>query len=265
MTIDKRQRELLSHLTNFEIIDQCPICGSELEIPLTFSTIYCTNPKCIAKIEYRIQKIKEDLMLEDFDTIGFIQKFNITTPYEIYKYNPERDGSIDDIKTLEESKQIYKRINYHRRMLLIEYLRRSNLPYLRNYSEIFLDTTLDEIYKNLETEGIYYIQNKLGVPNEDITMVAVELMRELLNHKDEIYKGLEAVQILEHKEVVGVYFMNTKPKDFLLELNYAQDDKYYYESKIDVAEYIYMTEVSEYSLIDKIKGTIVTDYRTILR
>jgi NAD-dependent DNA ligase len=150
-------KDIKKEFPNKELVEDlpenCEECGAELMALHSLESIKCPNKKCIGKIKDRLYRLCLDIGLEEMTRDycdGFITKFKVTNPYAIFLYNPNKDGPINDNATLNQSKTIYKNINYRRGMILSEFIKIGHMGAISKYSNyIFKDFVYFENLSNI--------------------------------------------------------------------------------------------------------------------
>lgn len=255
-----KNKEIFPNISLEELPKNCPYCKEPLEITITFSKYYCKNPYCVGKIAYSIEKLFQELGIKKVNIEQMIKINGLKTTYDLLKYHPNKQPSLDGNLTKTESEEIYRRINYFREMNLVDYLRRSYIKTISKYADIFKGETIESIYENLEKEGLAYIQKKLNLGDTDISPVAINIMQELITYEEDIKSALPYIKLVKDKEEIGVYFVEEPDnKDFLLELNNREPNKYYYKTSRKDAPYIFMNKIRNYAILKMLEGVVITN------
>ena len=240
--------------------ETCASCGSPNEILETLSTLPCSNPKCIAKVGYRLFRMIREIGIDLLDVeecIRFLQEFNTTNPYSIFLYNPG-DGELYLGCGMEKSKQIYKMLNKRRGMLLSEYIKIGQLENLSDSAEKLLKNydSLASFYNDL-ADGIPFIQKLLledtdfSEDNESICVDAVLIYETFMKYREDLEKGLDGVVILKPDRTMSVIFANNvtdfeSNQEFLYTINkQLKNQIYLYQTNIlsDKVDLVYWEQI----------------------
>lgn len=234
--------------------EYCEFCGSPNEVLESFTSLRCSNPKCISKIAGRLKMMLNDIgvfSLDLDDCMNFLRHFQSENPYSIFLYNPNDDGELFEGFGIEKSKSFYKSLNKKRGMLLWEYIKIGNFKELIGSAEkLFKDyNDINSFYLDMSTNGIPFIQRKLlegtQYENDDsyICVDAVKIFHVLQENKEDIEEGLQGVVLLKPMIKMGVFFANKvdgfdSNKDFLYAVN----------KKLKNNIYLYPTDLIDDSL-----------------
>lgn len=167
-------------------------CGAPLEISETLTGLHCSNPRCRGKLVVRIRTICKSLGILDFgeSTIEkFIDYYGVTNALDIYEL--QLGMVLGEGVSLDFSNKIIKQIIEKKEFLLWEYVMHANLPYLQTSSrDIFQGyDTLEEAYKDIELGGVDFIQSKLGIGVDGVSVRAVKIYNSLIEFKDDLLEG----------------------------------------------------------------------------
>lgn len=187
----------------------CPTCGYETLITETLTSLSCSNPHCLEKSVQRLVMLLKDL---DIKSLGeakcrqFLEYFEITNPYCIFMYEPD-DGVLYEGASPSFSDKFYKQLSdSKRRMTLSEYVKIGNLPGIRDSAhKLFGDyDSLEEFYDDLESEGITFVQDLLGIKREEdpdgwgddpVSVRAVAVYNTLVDFKEDLFEAIDYVDI----------------------------------------------------------------------
>lgn len=190
----------------YECLPQvCPICGMPMEISETLTGLHCSNPRCYSKVTQRLLAIANSLGVKDLGESRaekFILNFGITNPLDIFTYDPDEDGQMDESISLELSKRIVDQFRERNKFTLAEFVRTANLPNIQmSASAIFGQfDDLAEAYKAIEAGGVEYIRDCLNInkkDSEDISIRALKVYESLMTYKADLFEGIKYVQIIK--------------------------------------------------------------------
>ena len=181
----------------------CPECEFPMQMTEALTQLSCSNPKCSVKVTQRLLAIANHIGVKDLGESKaekFIKGFGIDNPLAIFAYEPEEDGVLGESVSLEVSKHIADQFQAKKRFTLSEYVRMANIPFIQtSASVIFGDyDDLEEAYKAIESGGVDYIANKIGVAKEDtISIRATKIYDSLMTFKSDLLAGVKYVDIIK--------------------------------------------------------------------
>lgn len=178
----------------------CPTCGSAMEIRESLTGLQCSNPRCPDKLVMRIRAICQSIGVLNFgeSTIEkFLEYYEVTNPLNIFAL---RKGMlISDEISQEVSDKITMQIESKRDFLLWEYVKVANLPDVQTSAkDIFGDyTCLKDAYADIEAGGVSFIQQKLGISNNnEVSVRALKIYNSLMVFKDDLFECEQDVNII---------------------------------------------------------------------
>ena len=215
----------------------CPTCGAPLEIRETLTGLTCSNPRCPDKVVMRIRSICTDLNILQFGekTIEeFVRYHELTNPLNIFELQPGMllyEGASEDL-SYKIISQIYKKRNF----LLWEYVMIANLPDVRTSAQKIFDgyKTLQDAYADIESGGVDFIQQRLGINADgEISVQAMKVYKSLIEFKDDLFEDIDSVNIIstEGKMILNVVCSDqvgngfAKKKDFYDYINSKFGDR----------------------------------------
>lgn len=215
----------------------CPTCGAPLEIRETLTGLTCSNPRCPDKVVMRIRSICTDLNILQFGekTIEeFVRYHELTNPLNIFELQPGMllyEGASEDL-SYKIISQIYKKRNF----LLWEYVMIANLPDVRTSAQKIFDgyKTLQDAYADIESGGVDFIQQRLGINADgEISVQAMKVYKSLIEFKDDLLEDIDSVNIIstEGKMILNVVCSDqvgngfAKKKDFYDYINSKFGDR----------------------------------------
>lgn len=180
----------------------CFECDSPMELSETLTGLHCSNPRCPSKVAQRLFAICNSIGVKNIGrkrAEGFVKKFGIENPLCIFTYEPEEDGELCDGVSLDTSIQIMEQFKNKKSFTLTEYVRVANLPYLQTSCvSIFGDyDDLSKAYKDIESGGVGFIQDKLDIKGGDtLSIRALKVYESLMLYKSDLFEGLNFVNII---------------------------------------------------------------------
>lgn len=200
-----------------------PSCGSPTEISAVLTGLHCSNPRCPDKIVKRITHIMSDLGVKDFGgsrAADFVATYGVRNPLAVFAYEPS-DGTLGSGISMELSQRIFDQINKKKSFALWEYVRTAHLPYIQS-SALTLFGEFDNLadaYDKIESGGVEYIREKLGIQKQDnkmpedaevledeysdlevsipsVSVRAVKIFEVLMTFKQDLFEYLDFVTII---------------------------------------------------------------------
>lgn len=149
------------------------VCGADHYITETLSMIYCSNPFCLEKMVDRQVSMLVDLGIKNMGASkckSFLSDNGITNPYAIFAYDPDEDGPLYEGCSMKFSKAMFDQIDEKRSMTLADYIAIGNLPGIQTKAKKLVQgfDDLNVFYEELETEGIMFVQNQLGIKGKRV-------------------------------------------------------------------------------------------------
>lgn len=188
----------------------CETCGAPLEMRESLTGLTCSNSRCPDKIVMRIKAICGDLGILYFGEAKireFINYYGVTNPLNVLAL---KSGMLVSDTTSEEmSEKIISQIEKKKSFLLWEYVMIANLPYVRTSAQKIFGgyNSLEEAYADIETGGVDFIQEKLGINSDvEVSVQAMKIYQSLMEYKEDLMECLVDVNIvsLEGKKEFNV-------------------------------------------------------------
>ena len=183
------------------IPEDCPTCGAPMEMSESLTGLHCSNPRCPDKLVMRIKAICQDLGILNFgeSTIEkFLNYYEVTNPLNIFAL---RKGMlISDEVSEAVSENIISQIEEKKNFLLWEYVRVANIPGVQTSAkDIFTGySNLTEAYKDIESGGVAFIQEKLGINGDnEVSIRAMKVYKSLMEFKDDLLECECEVNIID--------------------------------------------------------------------
>ena len=181
--------------------DECPECGSPLEMSETLTQLRCSNPWCPSKVAQRMVAIASAIGVKDLGesrALSFVRHFGIANPLMLFGYEPDEDGAMSEDISMEVSRGIARQFSERRRFTLAEYVRVANLPFIQNSAFTLFDgfDDLGEAYAAIEAGGVEYVQKRLGVADGDLSVRALRCWDALMTYKEDLLQAVEWVEIV---------------------------------------------------------------------
>lgn len=185
--------------------EYCDTCGAPMEIGETLTGLHCSNPRCKDKMVMRIKAVCNDLGILRFgeSTIEkFIDYYDPESPMDIFELEEGMDLAPDVSPKI--SLDVIHQIKEKNKMQLWEYVMFTNIPFVRTSArKIFQGyKNLDEAYKDIESGGIAFIQDKLGIKNDEVSIQAIKIYNNLTEYKYDLYCGIGHIQIIDMSDKI---------------------------------------------------------------
>lgn len=135
----------------------------------------------------------------------FMEYYIVNNPMCIFALQPGM--VVSDEISKDVSDKIIAQLVEKRNFLLWEYVMYSNLPYLKtNAKKIFQGyRTLEDAYRDIESGGVDFIQQKLGIKCDgEVSVQAMKIYSTLIEYKNDLFECLVDVNIIdlgEKKEI----------------------------------------------------------------
>lgn len=179
----------------------CPTCGGVMELSESLTGLHCSNPRCPDKLVMRIKAICQDLGILGFgeSTIEkFLEYHRITNPLSIFSL---RKGMVLSDEVSEKvSDSIISQIEEKRNFLLWEYVRVANIPNVQTSARNIFQgySSLRDAYADIESGGIAFIQDKLGIDNNgEVSIKAMKIYKSLMEYKGDLLECEGDVNIID--------------------------------------------------------------------
>lgn len=182
-------------LISSEIIKMIPkrcLCGSELTISDSFKTLRCINSNCKQQLVNRIQRTlnKIGIVINCDDTYILVNKLKLISPYQVfdlkkaYENNIISNSDIDSLESIINKLEDFKNKAYKLYEIVelcgIESIELISEKLFRNFNSI------DEIYVEIDTAQVSFINERLGINTSDSAIMALEIYNILLDIKEEL-------------------------------------------------------------------------------
>lgn len=227
----------------------CPDCGADMVISDTLKELSCKNPYCKGKVAQRMTAMLIDMGVKNMGEsrcLKFIEGTGLTYPSAILQWEPKY-GDIDDLST-EFLSSIKAQIDKHRKMMLWEYIKYSNIPYLRDTArELFKEYhDLEQFYKLMENKGdgaVLFIQDILGIKESGVLSTrALNIYTSLTMYKEELIEGLKYVDIIIPNKTLNICISTSVGAGFTNKADFANQMNLRYG---DVCHINYLTAVTK--------------------
>lgn len=178
---------------------KCDECDSSLVISETMTGLHCSNPRCKSKVIMRIKAICKSLGILDFgeSTISkFIDYYGVTNSLDMFEL---QEGYILSDEVSEKvSSKVIKQIEENKNFVLWEFVQVANLPFVQTSArKIFQGyNNLTDAYRDIEEGGVDFIQEKLGISKEKVSLQALKIYTTLIEFKEDLLEGESHVNII---------------------------------------------------------------------
>lgn len=179
----------------------CDTCGEPMEISESLTGLHCSNPRCKDKMVMRIKSLCKDLGVLNFgeSTIEkFVDYYEPDSPMDVFEL---QEGMLLYGDASEKvSLDVIRQIKQKSKMQLWEYVMYANIPFVRTSArKIFQGyKTLDEAYEDIESGGIGFIQDRLGINDcNEVSVQAIKVFNNLMDYKYDLFCGIGNVEIID--------------------------------------------------------------------
>lgn len=188
----------------------CPECGEETVITKTLSILSCSASNCSGSAAQRLVALIKDIGVLGMGlskSKAFFEYYGLTNPYAIFAFepvdqygNPSPDGADVLAPNISHkvSMEIYNQVDRKRNMTLAEYVKIGNLQGVRDSAYSLFDAydNLETFYQDFEQQGgVAFIQKKLGISADRVSVKAYQVANVLTKHKQELMDFIEYVNI----------------------------------------------------------------------
>lgn len=194
--VAKRLRSVAPKLAS-ALPSQCPRCEWPLASSIDLAAIICVNPRCSAKIEdyayHVIQGIDVTTVSPD-DVRKYVEQTGTRNPLSILTVQPGEllyEGAdpalADDISEAVAAADLTP----------AEFVALPHLPHVgRDEAEALFtdDVPLERAYKPIKDGGVPYVQARLAIPNDTVSLHAGRVYETLLEFEEDLtttWKQLE--------------------------------------------------------------------------
>ena len=147
----------------------------------------------------RIKAICKSLGILDFgeSTISkFIDYYGVTNSLDMFEL---QEGYILSDEVSEKvSSKVIKQIEENKNFVLWEFVQVANLPFVQTSArKIFQGyNNLTDAYRDIEEGGVDFIQEKLGISKEKVSLQALKIYTTLIEFKEDLLEGESHVNII---------------------------------------------------------------------
>lgn len=237
----------------------CPDCGADMVISDTLKELSCENPYCKGKVAQRMTAMLVDMGVKNMGEsrcLKFIEETGLNYPSAILQWEP-KFGDIGDLSE-EFLSGIKKQIDEHRTMMLWEYVKYSNIPYLRDTArELFKEyNDLKQFYAIMESKGdaaVVFIQEILGIKESGVLSVrALNIYQSLVIYKEELLEGLKYVNIIVPDKTLNICISTSVGQGYANKADFANQMNQRYGNKCHINFLSTVTKNCDYLIWSKI-------------
>ena len=237
----------------------CPDCGADMIISDTLKELSCENPYCKGKVAQRMTAMLIDMGVKNMGEsrcLKFIEETGLNYPSAILQWEP-KFGDIGDLSE-EFLNGIKKQIDEHRTMMLWEYVKYSNIPYLRDTArELFKEyNDLKQFYAIMESKGdaaVVFIQEILGIKESGVLSIrALNIYQSLVIYKEELIEGLKYVNIIVPDKTLNICISTSVGQGYANKADFANQMNQRYGNKCHINFLSTVTKNCDYLIWSKI-------------
>ena len=206
----------------------CPDCGADMTISDTLKELSCENPYCKGKVAQRMTSMLIDMGVKNMGEnrcLKFIEATGLRYPSAILQWEPKY-GAIGELSE-DFLNGIKTQIDSHRKMMLWEYIKYSNIPYLRDTArELFKEYhDLNQFYDIMESKGdgaVLFVQNIIGIKETGVLSTrALNIYKSLVVYKEELLEGLKYVNIIVPDRTLNICISTSVGAGFANKADFA--------------------------------------------
>lgn len=193
---------------------ECPDCGADLTISDTLKELSCSNSMCRGKIAKRMESMLADMGVKNMGEnrcLAYVDATGATSPMHILGY---QNGAVGEMSEA-FMQGIKDQLDTKRTMMLWEYIKFSNIPFVRDTARQVFDRytdlnkfydDLDKVDEKLSYGGIRYIQQLLGIKENSATfsIKAINVYMALTTYRETLLNGLNYVNILVPAKTLNI-------------------------------------------------------------
>ena len=219
----------------------CPDCGAGMQISESLKELSCSNPYCKGKVAQRMVAMLADMGVKNMGEsrcLKWIEATGLNYPASILQWE-DTDGAVGDLSA-DFLHSVKEQIDANRSMMLWEYIKYSNVPYLRDTArELFKGyNDLRQFYNVLESyndSGVLFIQEQLGIKDEGVlSLRALNIYTSLTVYKDELLAGLQFVNIIVPQSTLNVCISTSVGKGYSSKADFVNQMNHKYGGKCHV-------------------------------
>ena len=220
-----------------------------MTISNTLKELSCENPYCKGKVAQRMTAMLMDMGVKNMGEnrcLKFIEVTGLRYPSAILQWTPAY-GAIGELSE-EFLSGIKKQIDEHKTMMLWEYIKYSNIPYLRDTArELFKNYhDLQQFYDIMESKGdaaVLFIQEILGIKESGVISIrALNIYSSLVMYKEELLEGLKYVNIIVPNRTLNICISTSVGAGFANKADFANQMNVRYGDKCHIN---YLSSVSK--------------------
>lgn len=177
-------------------------CGYPTEMFETLTQLRCSNPRCPAKIAQRLEAMFTYLGIKGVGEVGIrniVSEWGMKNPLLIFFYDPAEDGNLASSINEATSRSIYEQISNKKSFTLAEYVRIAYLPHIQTSAGVIFDRfdDINEAYQAIESGGISYIQECLGIKNTEVSLRAIKIFDSLMTFKMDLIDAIGGINLIK--------------------------------------------------------------------
>lgn len=238
ISIDDALRNNLITAETASILPRTCSCGSEVVFSDSLKRLVCNNPKCRCKVISRFKQFRDmmSIRISDADIELIIKELKLSTPYQLLMLG-ELDASdpscvlnrvisdknvfLQDIEKVKQSEYfIYDIV----KMSCIQNIATIAFRLFNGFNSI------DEAYEEIETSQVAFINERLGIYDQDSSIFSLQVYNDLISNKEELLFGGYQLKVKEYdKPRLNIAFADgTSPYINVSELVFHLNNNYSY-------------------------------------
>lgn len=195
-----------NRLLSPDILNSIPThckCGAELQFTESLTELQCTNTQCIYGTSRRLNKLLHQLNITTWtesDCDNICKQFNFTTPFQVFLSKQITDNNIKvDIIDFDKKVKEIEAIKA-KEIELWKIVKYANIRYISTLAEKMFSSydSMYEAYTDIEKGQVSFISEKLGIYNNEPSVLAILIYDELNSHKEELLFAETQFKIIKH-------------------------------------------------------------------
>ena len=169
-------------------------CGAPIEFTDSLRQIYCTNPRCYYKVAARLESMAKKLNVDGWGEstcITVCKEFGLISPYQVFKLEDlVNQGYTSSVAAFEKKVRAICDPEV-RKVELWKVVELAGIPSIESISyKIFNGySNFTEAFEDIENGQVPFIANRLGLRNNETSVMAVNVYTNLMKYKEEILFG----------------------------------------------------------------------------
>lgn len=183
------------------IPEKCDVCGSLFSISPTLTTLSCVNPRCRDKVVMRLLAMTQTLgILGIGESVAerYVESEDVLNPLQLLWRG--EGGSLYEGMSHQSWEKIFNQITEvtNKGFYLSDLAKLLNIPKVQTSAEAIFEgyETFEEAFQDIESGGIKWVQNTLGIQADgEVSVRAVSVYENLLMFKEDLLEAEKYLKI----------------------------------------------------------------------